>query len=133
MLGRIVTHWDDIIGPDMAPKTQPVRLSYRQSKTKKPEFLLEISANSAESTLLRYRVDLILERLNRILGEHMITAIRFVPVTANSTLSRPLKHRKTLTEEQKSGLSHVLDTIEDQEIRERLAELGAAILQDDRS
>lgn len=138
MLGRVVTHWEDIIGKDMALKTQPARLSYRQKKGKKAEFTLEVCANSAESTLLRYRVDLILERINRIFGENIITAIRFIPQTANTSGLDSLtaargQRQKILTPEQKNGLSHMLTEIDDTEIREKLVKLGEAILQDDRS
>lgn len=47
MLGRIVTHWDKIVGADMAAKTLPGKLKYKYAKGKKtPEFTLEIETSS---------------------------------------------------------------------------------------
>ena len=33
-LGRILNNWDDIIGPELAVKAQPVKIHYRKPKEK---------------------------------------------------------------------------------------------------
>lgn len=133
MLGRILTHWQDIVGDDLANKTQPVKLHYRKAKdgSKRATASLDISASSADATMLHYRKDLILERLNQIFGDRWITAIRFVPAEAcEQDFSAPFKPRKTLTEKEKLYLSEVLETIEDPELKAKLESLGQAMFQD---
>lgn len=134
MLGRLVTHWADIVGADMAAQAQPVKIRYFKAKKEgdKPTAALDIAATSADATVLMYRKDLILERINQIFGERLIGAIRFVPVAANS--QPPSRHgfgkRKTLTEDEKTYLSGVLETVGDEALAEKLRQLGSAILKD---
>lgn len=136
MLGRLVTHWRDIVGPDMADKTQPVKIVYYKHKKAgekagdAPSASLEISASTADATVLHYRKDLILERINQIFGSRWITAIRFVPVASNTAPTLPRRRPRPLTPGQKAYLSGLLDTVEDPEIQERLKNLGSAILQE---
>lgn len=133
MLGRIVTRWQDIVGEDMAAKAQPVRLNYIRNKVrdKKASFTLDVAVNNADATVLRYRVDLMLERINQIFGEGWIKAIRFVPGgAANEAHSISRKRRKPLTEAEKSYLSNILEDTDDPELQEKLKSLGESILLD---
>ena len=133
MLGRIVTHWGDIVGQDMANKAIPGALKYRSKKgdKKNPEFTLEIEVSSADATVLSYRIDLILARISQIFGEGMITAIRFVPQTANKPAPVVKKRKMPLSADEKIYIEDVVKDVEDPEIQEKLKKLGAAILQDD--
>jgi hypothetical protein len=143
MLGRLVTHWADIVGAEMAMQAQPVAMKYRTAKKKdgaakdnkkdsKPaEFTLEIAADSAAATVLRMQVDLILARINQIFGSNWITAIRFVPkATDGQQNNRFIKRPKPLTPDQKQSLSTMVKDVSDPELQERLQRLGAAILQE---
>ncbi len=130
MLGRLVTQWADIIGPDMALKTQPAGIHRHKGKDGQQCVSLDIGASSADAALLVYRKDLILERISRILGGGMISAIRFVPLAGNQHARKPRKTIKSLTPEQKTYLSDVVEATDDAEIRASLEALGKAILQD---
>ncbi len=143
MIGRLVTHWEDIVGADMARKAQPVKIRYfRGSKDgetsgqkKKASASLDIACSSADATVLHYRKDLILERINRIFGDSWITSIRFVPVADNHDAdkrgaTKTKKRLKNLTLQDKKHLSDVLDRIDDPGLQERLQNLGEAILRD---
>jgi hypothetical protein len=134
MLGRLVTNWADIIGPDLASKTQPVKIRYIKARAggsseKKLTASLDIATATADATVLHYRKDLIIERINQIFGERWITAIRFVPVAAN-TPSAIRRRPKPLTADQAGYLSRLLENVRDEDIQLRLKNLGSAILQD---
>lgn len=137
MLGRLVTHWEDIIGKDLATKAQPVKIRYMKSKRPgvKSTASLDIAATSANATVLHYQKDLIIERINQIFGDRWITSIRFVPIASNEpeTPSKPKKRQKTLTVTEKQHLSTMLESIQDPDLREKLSNLGSAILQDSKS
>ncbi|HNS44849.1 MAG TPA: DUF721 domain-containing protein, partial [Alphaproteobacteria bacterium] len=85
-LSRILTQWDDIVGVEMAGKTQPAKIHYRKPKDKgeKPQATLDIAATSADAALLHYQKDLILERINQLYGDRWITSIRFVHMASNT-------------------------------------------------
>lgn len=131
MLGRILTYWEDIVGKDLAHKTQPVKLQYKKPKEgEKATATLSIATSNAEATMMHYRKDLILERINQIFGERFVTAIRFVPnETAEQDYAKPIKPRKILTENDKTYLSGVLEDVEDQELKAVLESLGKSMLQ----
>lgn len=133
-LGRILSHWEDIVGKDLASKAQPVKLHYKKRKDgAKPDASLDIAVNGAEATLLHYQKDLILERLNNIFGERWINAIRFVSMPSNTQGSRLKKAKAPLTEGQKKHLSSLLDSISDPDIRHKLENLGEALLTEERT
>lgn len=133
-LGRIVNHWEDIVGAKLADKAQPVKVVYRKKeKQKSPEALLEIAASSADATLLHYQKDLILERINQIFGERWITAIKFVNVAANTGKLSRRKAQKPLTNLEKNHLCELLQPVADEDIRKKLESLGQAILMETKS
>ena len=130
MLGRLVTRWTDIVGADLADKTQPVKIRRFKQRDGSQGTSLDIAASTANATLLHYRKDLILERINQIFGERLVTAIRFVPIAANELPLVRRKPRRILTQDQKNHLSGMLDGVKDPDIQDRLKTLGTAILTD---
>lgn len=133
-LGKILSHWESIVGADMASKTQPVKLHYRKPKTRgeKPQASLDIGANSADAALFHYQKDLILERINQIFGDRWITSIRFVHVAANAAADdwnsyRPSK-KAPLSAEEHQRIDPVLEDIEDDDLRKMLEKLGQSVL-----
>ncbi len=130
-LGRIVTQWGDIMGEKMAAHAQPLKIHYRKAKRKgdRPTARLDIAASSAYSSLLIMQKGVILEKINHIFGEQLVTDIKFVHQVTNRK-EKPPKITKPLTEVEKNSLSGMLDGIEDNELKQRLASMGEALMQD---
>jgi hypothetical protein len=130
-LGRIVTNWTEIIGPDFAERAQPAKIHYRKPKTPKgkPEATLEIAASSADCAVLVYQKDLILERINRIFGDRWISDIKYVHLEPKIS-KKPPRRMKSLTLDEKNHLSQMLETVDDPELKERLSRLGEALMQE---
>lgn len=132
-LGRIVKHWEEIVGTKLADKTQPMKLHYHKKPgAKKPDVTLEIAASSADATMLHYQKDLILERINQIFGEKWIAAIKFVQVASNATPVKRKKRPIPLNMDEKKTLSGLLISVEDDEMKKRLENLGQAIIMDEK-
>ena len=133
-LGRIVKHWDEIVGENLSTKAQPVKIHYRKKdQGQKPDIRLDIAASSADATLLHYQKDLILERINQIFGEQWISAIRFVQTPANQKPLSIKKAKISLTNTEKNTLSSLLAPVGDSDIRDRLERLGQAIVTDSKT
>lgn len=130
-LGRIVTHWKDIMGDKMAAYAQPLKIHYRKPKRPgdKPEATLEIAASSAHASLLIMQKGVLLEKINHIFGERWVTDIKFVHAPANKTEKAP-KTRKALTDDEKNSLSQMLEVVEDPAIKARLEQMGTALFRD---
>lgn len=130
-LGRIVTQWTEIVGPEYAARAQPAKITYVKPKQPKakPTATLNIAATSADCATLIYRKDIILQRINQLFGDNWISDIKFVHVEPKMP-RKPPKRTKNLTSDEKKYLSQVLDTVDDPDIKERLARLGQALLQE---
>lgn len=128
-LGRVVTHWEDIMGEKMAQVAQPLKIRYRKPKRKgdKAEATLEVAVSSAQASLLIMQKGILLEKINHIFGEQWITDIKFIHNPANIEFKAP-KAEKILPEDKKTVLKHMLDVVEDAEIKERLARMGKSVL-----
>jgi hypothetical protein len=130
-LGRIVTHWKEIIGEDFAERAQPAKIHYTKPKQpkQKPKASLDIAASSADCSVLVYQKDVILERINRIFGDNWISDIKFIHVEPKKAV-KPPKRTKNLTPDEKNYLSQMLEKVDDPDLKERLASFGQALLQE---
>ena len=130
-LGRIVTHWKEIVGEDYAARSQPAKIHYFKAKNQKDKATasLDIAASSATCSEMLYRKDVILQTLETLFGDRWITDIKFVHIEPKLP-SKPKKRTKILTEGEKNYLSQVLEEVDDPELKERLASLGQSILQE---
>jgi hypothetical protein len=127
-LSRVLSHWEFVVGADMAAKTQPLKVHYRKAKKEgeRPHATLDISATSADSTLLHYQKGLILERLNQIFGENFITDIKFVHDQSFTPL--PPSPSKTLKNEDLGRVEELLQDVSDPDLRKRLEKIAQGIL-----
>lgn len=137
-LGRLLNQWDDIVGPEMSVKTQPVKIHYRKPKTKgeTPQATLDIAASSADAAVLHYQKELIMERINQIYGDRWIHGIRFVHMAGNSNeqaAGLAKSALKPLNEADKQELAAFLSMIDDEDLRIRLEKLGQSVLRKERN
>lgn len=130
-LGRIVSHWNDIVGQDMADKAQPVKIYYQKRKNQKtpPKARLDIATTPSHATALHYQKDLILERIAQIFGERWIDSIRFVTQATNIDGPKmPVTKERVLSARDKADLARALEAIGDQDLKNRLEKLGEAVI-----
>lgn len=130
-LGRIVTHWKEIIGEDFAERAQPAKIHYTRPKHPKQRSTatLDIAASSADCSVLIYQKDVILQRINRIFGDQWVSDVKFIHVEPKKAL-KPPKRTKNLTPDEKNYLSQMLEKVDDPDLKERLAKFGQALLQE---
>ena len=137
-LGRIVTHWAEIVGEDVARRSQPIKINYFKPKNtaqkakEKATATLEVAASSADCAVLVYQKDIILQKLEMFFGDKWVTDIKFLHVEPKVT-AKPPKKIKTLTESEKNYLSQLLEGVDDPDMRDRLQSLGQSILQEKKS
>lgn len=133
-IGRIVEHWDDIMGEKFADKAQPLKIHYRKNKrSDKPSATLDIATSSSYATILPYQKDVIIERINNIFGDKWITDIKFIASEMQERKEPSIKKTKPLTGSEKKYLSSTLENIDDNELKERLDNLGKAIITEKKS
>lgn len=132
-LGRVLRHWEDIVGADLAAKAQPVRLTYRRARAGRggkraaPDATLHIATTPAQATALHYQTGVILERINQVFGERWITALRFT-TAPEAARGEAVRARPEPTRADVLEAAQEVEAIDDPEIRAALARLGASVL-----
>lgn len=118
------------MGPAFSDKATPSRILYRKPKTKKdpPVAILEIATTQADSMLITYQKDVILQRMEHLFGERWITDIKFISAPRNKLHPKPDTKDRPLTPQEENNLVQMLDTVSDPLIYERLKALGEGIL-----
>lgn len=131
-LGKIFALWEEIMGEEMAAKSQPVKIHYKRKKNQRdmPEARLDIAADSATCAVLVYRKDLILQKINRLFGDGWVTDIKFIHADDAVKKTIAKRRRAPLREEDKEFLALALEEITDPDIKERLQSFGEAYLKD---
>lgn len=116
----------------MAGAAQPKKIHYRKARRKgdPATITLEIATSSANASLLIMQKGVLIEKINHIFGEQMITDIKFIHQPSNIPSQNHIKSKKPLSEQEKNTLSDKLNHIEDNAVRERLMKFGEAFIQD---
>jgi len=119
------------MGKQLAAQAQPLKIRYKKPKKKgdRAEATLDVATSSAHASLLNMQKGMLLEKINYIFGEALVTDIRFVHTPANME-EKTSKQKKPLSEEEKNTLSEMLESIEDEDIRLKLMEMGSALISD---
>lgn len=81
---RLLTHWPEIAGPDLAPLCRPVKVSYAQGGI---GATLTLLASGAAAPLVQMQTDRLRERVNAIYGYAAISRIRVTQTAARGFLA----------------------------------------------
>lgn len=126
---RLLTHWADAVGPDLAQLAQPVKIGYGRAGI---GATLTVLVRGASAPLVEARKDELRDRVNACYGYNAISRVRitqtagtgfaddaaqFTPPPARTPSPAAQKAAKDLTK-----------TIQDPELRAALEELGSRIL-----
>lgn len=123
---RVMNHWPDIIGADMAPKTQPIKIGFKKQKnreTGEQETIrtLKLKAEGALGTVIAMRESIICERLNRLFGADDFKKLSI----EHGTVVQSIKPRKV---KPMIEFDLNLPEIDDPILKQRLESLGQAVM-----
>lgn len=130
---RVLTHWEEIAGSDMAAISRPVEISYSRGGMGATLTLLTTGANAP---LLEMRKEELRERVNGIYGYNAIARIR-VTQTASTGFAegrvafehRPAAKPETAPRPEALNEAHrATEGIGDDSLRQALERLGANVI-----
>ena len=123
---RIITHWHDIVGMDLALSSKPLKVIYKKQKNRQTGDLdtvmsLKIKAEGALGTVIAMRQAIIIDRLNRLCGTDKFISLSI----EDGTVSRMETIKKP-----KPTQIYTLDLpdIDDPVLKSRLESLGQAVM-----
>jgi hypothetical protein len=123
---EIVTHWEDVVGDDLARRCEPIRLAFPRRDDPGSVGTLLIRAESAYAIEVQHLAPVIIERVNRYFGWRCVgrIAIRQGPVTPRKrTPAPPPEPAAEAVAEVERGLG----SFEDPALQRSLARLGAMV------
>lgn len=128
-VSRLLTHWDEIAGPDLAAKSKPITVGYGR---KGFGATLTVLTTGAFAPLLEMQKERLRERVNACYGYNAISRIR-ITQTAPTGFAEPASDfapppAKAPSEEVRGAAREVASDIQSPELRAALARLGENIL-----
>lgn len=132
-VSRLLTHWEEIAGPDIAGISRPVEVSYGQGGLGATLCLLTTGANAP---LLEMQKPKLRERVNSAYGYNAISAIRITQTHATgfSEGQVSFQHRKksdtkkAIDPSVKAEVTACAKDVSDQSLRAALEALGQNVL-----
>jgi hypothetical protein len=123
---ELVTRWDDIVGHEIAAHSEPIKLQWpRRSDDEGSETgTLVLRVEGPAAIEIQHLAGLICERVNRFLGWRAVgrLALRQAPLRHRQPKAAPIVDA-TAT----ARIAENLGGIKDEELKEALARLGAAV------
>jgi len=123
---EIVTHWDDIVGAEIAACSEPMRIDWpRRSDHADPEpATLVLRVEGPAAIEIQHLAGVIVERVNQVFGWPAVgrVALRQAPLVRRARK----KPRRELDPEAVRRIAETL-RVEDDGLRDALARLGAAV------
>lgn len=126
-LGRIYSHWEEIIGKEFLNVALPLDLHSRADKKKGGLFTtLTILTDSGTALALSYQKERILGRIEHIFGEALVNDLKIIQgqsfqTPSSKTPSAPLNTAK------KEEISTLLEKIDDESLRRRLEDFATSL------
>jgi hypothetical protein len=126
-VGEIVTHWDDIVGPEVAAHAEPIRMRWTRSNdpdgAEPATLVLRVEGPAAVE--IQHLSGVIIERINRYLGWQAVGSLAVRQAPLQRRRGRP--SRPEPDEKLAAVLASELTGITDDRLRAALGRLGAAV------
>jgi len=123
---EIVTHWDEIVGSEIAALAEPIRMQWARSRDPEdaPPATLVLRVEGPAALEIQHMGGVILERVNRYLGWQAVDrlALRQAPLTRRRRQPRPRTDDGAA-----AAIAAQMGEIADERLRAALGRLGAAI------
>lgn len=128
---ELVTRWDDIVGQEIAAHSEPIKLQWprRVDGEDSEAGTLVLRVEGPAAIEIQHLAALICERVNRFLGWRAVgrLALRQAPLRR-----RQIRARRKMDPAATAPIAENLSDIKDEELRQALARLGAAVSRADR-
>lgn len=132
-VSRLLTHWAEIVGEDVASVANPVNISYgREGLGAK----LTILTNGAQAPMLQMQVEKIREKVNACYGYAAIASVRITQTAPGGFAEAQAKFTpkpQTTLPEPGPNARNMAEGVEDSELRLALEQLGQNIISKQKS
>jgi hypothetical protein len=122
---RLLTEWPTVVGPDLAARSQPVRLSHRSGHR---GGVLSLHVAGSAALELQHSEPQVLERINGFFGYPAVARLHLIQASVRRAGGRPLPGRSAcLTGAEENEVAAVVRGVGDPALRAALAALGRTL------
>jgi hypothetical protein len=128
---ELVTRWTDIVGPEISAHAEPLKIQWPRGQHEAAEpATLVLRVEGPIALEIQHLAGVIVERVNRFFGWQAIgrIALRQAPLTRRERKTRAPPDMETM-----QSIAASLPDVTDDDLRQALARLGAAVEQNRRS
>ena len=122
----LITEWDRVVGLRLARVSQPEKLVFPSGQRKNGT--LHIRVQGGVATELQHLEPLVVEQINSHFGYGAVGKLRLSHSPLRQIPPHPKHRRRTPDSKQRAVLAVNLDEVEDDELREALERLEAAMI-----
>ncbi|PRY20920.1 hypothetical protein CLV78_11174 [Aliiruegeria haliotis] len=129
---RLLTHWGEIVGADVAAVSRPVNVSYARGSF---GATLTVLTTGAQAPMLQMQEPRLREKINACYGYSAITRIRFTQTAPTGFAEgqaefgpAPVPEHRPPDREIKKQAEIMAVDVQDEGLRKALADLGAEVL-----
>lgn len=121
----VVADWAAIVGPDLAGRCRPVKLTFPPGR---PAGVLHLHAGGAAALELQHCAPLVIERINTYFGYPAVAELRLLQAPLPPHPRPPARPRlRALSAEEVEAVTRATEAITDMALREALASLGRTV------
>ncbi len=131
-VSRLLTHWADIVGPDIAAIARPVKVGYGKGGF---GATLTVLTTGPQAPMLEMQKDRLRDKVNAVYGYNAISRIRITQTAPTgfaegqaSFEHRPKQAKPTIAPEVVAEADKVTRAVHDQDLRAALERLGRNVL-----
>jgi hypothetical protein len=123
---ELVTRWADIVGAEIAAHAEPIKIQWPRAADGEPAepAILVLRVEGPVAIEIQHLSNVIVERVNRFFGWQAIggLALRQAPLTRRTPRAPP-----QIDPQATARVAATLGNVEDDDLRQALARLGAAV------
>ena len=129
-VSRLLTHWEEIVGPETATHARPVKVSYSREGF---GATLTLLTPGAMGPMLEMQKESIRDKVNACYGYAAISRVRFTQTAAMGFAEdkpgfKPAPKRRAPTQAEQDQASEIASTVTDDTLRQALERLGGHVL-----
>lgn len=125
--GEILLRWRDIAGPELADRSEPVKLAWPRGKAQeRAPATLHVQVESAFSLEFQMQSAVIMERINRYFGWRCVGAVKLKQGPVGRRKPAP-QAEIPISPEQEAHIESLTAGVEDSRLAEALQRLGRAV------
>jgi len=123
--GALQARWREIVGPDVARRTEPVKLTKGRGATPSS---LEIRVAGPSAAIIQHQAHEILARVNLFLGAEAVQKLRVVQGPLRHETARAARRPQPLDAAQEAALAKGLAAAPEGPLKQALLKLGRGVL-----